>query len=230
MTKTGKSKRDTIAHIVLASNSPRRKWLLENLGLEFISIPAGINEAQLPNEHPGEYTLRVSEQKAMWVGQRLDNPALVIAADTTVADGDTILGKPSNMQDAEQMLLRLRGRTHQVYTGICVLSAVDKKKKSDLCVTKVTMRNYTFDELNSYINSGDAFDKAGAYAIQHDEFHPVEEIQGCYANVVGLPMCHLVRALKSFGIHIEKDIPRICEETFHYHCTISNDIFVFDDL
>jgi septum formation protein len=149
------------------------------------------------------------------VAQR--SPLTVLAADTVVVDGDQILGKPIDESDARTMLYRLRGRSHQVFTALVVIRLPDDelsrnsfaettgdlckttcdlcKTTCDLCKTTVTMRNYSSSEIVAYISSGDPLDKAGAYAIQHSDFHPVESLKGCYTNVIGLPLCRLVRLL-----------------------------------
>jgi predicted house-cleaning NTP pyrophosphatase (Maf/HAM1 superfamily) len=116
------------------------------------------------------------------------------------------------------MLLQLRGRSHQVYTAIAALR--DGNLLVACCGTDVPMRDYGDAEMWAYIESGDPLDKAGAYAIQHPGFHPVEHLQGCYANVVGLPLCHLVRTLREFDIHLAATVPSDCQTTLGYECPI----------
>jgi MAF protein len=142
----------------------------------------------------------------------------VIAADTTVVDGNQILGKPVDNEDAGRMLRQLRGRTHQVYTAIAVLQ--NGNLLVECCGTDVPMRDYDDAEMRAYIESGDPLDKAGAYAIQHAGFNPVEYLQGCYANVVGLPLCHLVRTLRKFNIHLAANVPAGCQAALGYECPI----------
>ena len=204
--------------VILASNSPRRRELLSLLGLEFYIIPAEIDETPHPFESPMDYVLRLAAEKAKWVGDRQDGDYLVLAADTTVVDGSRILGKPADEDEAGLMLRQLRGRTHQVYTGIAVVR--NNSLVTDLCCTDVPMRNYSDGELDAYIKTGDPLDKAGAYAIQHTGFNPVNDLQGCFANVVGLPLCHLVRALRVQRLFPDSDIPAICRNKFHYLCSI----------
>ncbi|HEY62879.1 MAG TPA: septum formation protein Maf [Anaerolineae bacterium] len=206
--------------IILASNSPRRKWLFEKLGLNFKIQPADVDEENYTDEHPGEYVIRTANQKAHWISNLIEEPAIIIAADTTVAIGNRILGKPMNVKEAVQMLQELRGKTHQVYTGLSVIRVPELITRNDLCVTEVPIRYFSDDEMMAYIATGDPFDKAGAYAIQHHGFHPVEDLAGCFANVVGLPMCHLARTLSDFGISIKNDIPQICKVVFKYECPI----------
>src|SRR5204863_5653183 len=111
---------------------------------------------------------------------------------TTVVDGNDILGKPIDNAEAFAMLTRLRGHTHQVYTGVALLRKSDGLLLKELSVTDVPMRDYSDEEINAYIATGDPLDKAGAYAIQHPQFQPVEHMRGCYASVMGLPLCLVV--------------------------------------
>ena len=193
--------------LILASNSPRRRQLLASSGWAFTALAAEVDENPLPGEKPLRYVLRLAENKARAVASQASPGATVLAADTTVVDcravdgalQEVILGKPVDPADAEEMLQRLRGRTHQVYTGMVVLQSAGESLFADWCVTSVLMRNYSDQEIREYIGSGDPLDKAGAYAIQHSGFHPVVNLQGCYANVVGLPICHVTRLLERVG-------------------------------
>ena len=206
--------------LVLASNSPRRNQLLALCGWEFQVLPVDIDESQLNGELPWDYVQRIAQKKANAASRKLSPGDIVIAADTTVVDDDEILGKPSNAQEAQWMLQRLRGRMHQVFTAISVIDVGSKLRLFDLCGTDVRMRTYSHQEISAYIASGDPLDKAGAYAIQHRGFDPVEKIEGCYANVVGLPLCHLVRLLREFDIYPLTNITQDCQESFHYTCPI----------
>jgi septum formation protein len=205
-------------NVILASNSPRRRQLLALTGLEFRVLPADVDETPLEGEPAAEYVQRLAASKARAVSAQVDPDALVIAADTTVVDGNQILGKPVDDDDASRMLRQLCGRSHQVYTAVALLQ--NGKLLVECCGTAVPMREYSEAELQAYIDSGDPLDKAGAYAIQHLGFHPVEALQGCYANVVGLPLCHLLRALWKLGIEPDADIPADCQATFEYTCPI----------
>jgi len=207
--------------LVLASNSPRRRELLGLGGWEFAVRPADVDESPLPGEAPGDYVLRLARSKAAACAAGARPGEVVLAADTTVAvDGD-ILGKPGDAAEAAGMLERLRGRKHQVYTGLAILRPADGKLVTDLCVTDVPMRAYRDDEVQAYVASGDPLDKAGAYAIQHPGFHPVEKLTGCYASVMGLPLCHLVRSLDKLGIPPLLDVPAGCQSALNYPCPIS---------
>ena len=130
------------------------------------------------------------------------------------------LGKPADADEARRMLVSLRGRIHQVYTALAVFNPLSGEMVTELAATAVPMRNYTDAEIEAYIATGDPFDKAGSYAIQHPEFKPVEELSGCYANVVGLPLCHLVRTLRGFNIQPLTDVPSACQRTLNYQCPV----------
>ena len=188
--------------LILASNSPRRKQLLTLGGWAFSCAAAPVDESVLPGEAPEAYVRRLAEAKARAALDRepgLPAEALVVAADTTVVDGEQILGKPVDPAEAQQMLRQLRDRRHQVYTGLAVLRAGDGQLHLDAVVTDVWMRDYSDAEMQAYIASGDPLDKAGAYAIQHAEFNPVARLDGCAANVVGLPVCRLAQAIEALG-------------------------------
>jgi septum formation protein len=128
---------------------------------------------------------------------------LVITADTTVLLNGEILGKPRDKAHARQLLLSLRSRWHHVITGIAVSRKIDGQHRiqATSCITPVLMRNYSLAEIDAYIASGDPMDKAGAYGIQHSSFQPTERIDGCYLNVVGLPLCVLVDLLADFNVY-----------------------------
>ena len=190
------------------------------LGWAFQIRPADIDESRLPGEAPGAYVLRLAEEKARAAGKLASEGMLVVAADTTVADGDDLLGKPASASEARVMLRQLRGRSHQVYTAVAVLDPARNRLLHDLCATQVPMRRYSEDEIEAYIASGDPFDKAGGYAIQHAQFHPVEDLRGCYASVMGLPLCHLTRTLRKLGIHPPADSAQVCQSNLNYSCSI----------
>ncbi len=210
--------------LVLASNSPRRRQLLALGNWDFKVIAADVDETQLDGETPRDYVLRLAQAKALATQPRAESEAVIIGSDTTVVVDDSILGKPVNEEDAERMLKQLRGRKHQVYTGIALYRVRDGKMLTELSITDVPMRNYSDAEIRAYINSGDPMDKAGAYAIQHPEFQPVHSMQGCYAGVMGLSMCHVLRALKKFEISPAADVPAACQTLLNYHCQVSSAI------
>ncbi|MBE0699896.1 MAG: septum formation protein Maf [Anaerolineaceae bacterium] len=201
-----------MALLRLASNSPRRRQLLSLTGIPFTVHPVDIDECFHTGESPAEYVLRLARTKARAALETVQTGEILLAADTTVADGQRILGKPADAADARDMLRSLRGRDHAVYTAIGVADPGTGRLVSELCATQVWMRNTTDAEIEDYIASGDPFDKAGAYAIQNQAFHPVERIEGCYACVMGLPVCHVVRVLEGFGIRPTYDVAATCPE------------------
>lgn len=205
---------------ILASNSPRRRELVGLLGFEFERLSPDVDETPLPDEPPADYTLRVSAAKARAAAQQIEGGAVIISADTTVADGNQILGKPLDDAEARAMLEQLRGRVHQVYTAISLYDTTRQQLAQDLAVTDVHMRPYSEAEIAAYVASGDPHDKAGSYAIQNRAFHPVERINGCYTNVVGLPLCHLTRTLARLGLAVEVDVPTACQQANAIVCEV----------
>ncbi len=205
--------------LLLASQSPRRRDLLALTGFDFQIVPAEVDERVYPGEAPRAYVQRLAAAKAQAVA-RLAPPAwAVIGSDTAVVDGRQILGKPASPAEAAEMLANLRGRRHQVYSAIAVLK-IPAQLVTDVCVTEVPMRAYSDEEIQAYVASGDPLDKAGGYAIQHAGFHPVEALQGCFANVMGLPLCHLVRTLRKLEIHPRVDVPDRCQKAIGYSCPV----------
>ena len=209
-------------NLILASNSPRRKQLLALTGLNFIVSVADVDESQHENESPADYVLRLAEKKARAINADADS--VILASDTTVVDGSNILGKPKDDAEAVQMLTQLRGRTHQVYTGAALLRVSDNLLLTELGVTDVPMRNYSNEEIRAYVATGDPLDKAGSYAIQHPEFSPVASMAGCYASVMGLPLCHVTRMLRKMDIQPNTDVPLQCQKLLEYDCPVYESI------
>lgn len=201
--------------LILASSSPRRRALIASLGQPFDIVKPDINEDIQRGETPLDYVSRLSREKAAAVlsqlarsDRRNGEGAIVLAADTIVLAADAIgveqdgglLGKPGSVDEAWDMLLRLRDRPHEVHTAFTLHRSGEAHPVwTERVRTVVTMRAYTDEEIAAYIASGDPFDKAGGYAIQHPGFHPVALIEGCYNNVVGLPLCRVKTALTSIG-------------------------------
>lgn len=206
--------------LILASNSPRRRQLLELAGWRFSVSVADVDESQRLNESPAEYVLRLAETKARAAAAVAEADQIVLAADTTVVDGTDILGKPADSAEAIAMLKRLRGHAHQVYSGIALLRLSDGLLLRDLCVTDVPMRDYSDEELLAYVQTGDPLDKAGAYAIQHPQFHPVASLEGCYASVMGLPMCHVILLMRKMDLQPNAEFFASCETLLEYQCPI----------
>ena len=188
-----------------------------------VSVP-DVDESQNPGEAPADYVRRLAEAKAHAAVANARTEHIIVAADTAVVDGSEILGKPKDIAAAVEMLQQLRGHTHQVYTGLSVLSVKDGRSITEVCVTDVPMRNYSDDEISAYVLTGDPLDKAGAYAIQHSRFQPVENMSGCFASVMGLPLCHLTRALRKLDVTPNADIPNNCQIYLHYQCPVSRSI------
>lgn len=218
------------AQVVLASGSPRRRDLLQLLGISFCIQAADVDEEPWPGEGPEALTTRLASSKALAVAGRLSAPPtlseyhdtsrtsiasdcldprissrhqeprpsdmVVLAADTVVVLDGKILGKPADDSEATAMLDALRGRAHRVLTGVA-LAVAREIAWSSVVETRVWMRAYDADEVERYVRSGRPLDKAGAYGIQDDDFRPVQRIEGCHTNVVGLPLCDVRRALRT---------------------------------
>jgi septum formation protein len=206
--------------IVLASASPRRRELLALGGRSYSVASADVDERPQPGEAAGAYARRVAVSKARRCAEKAAPDALVIAADTTVALKGRILGKPLDRDEARRMLSDLRGRRHEVITSLAIVESGSGDMMVDQAHTQVPMREYDPAEVDAYIESGDPFDKAGGYAIQHAGFHPVNELDGCYANVVGLPLCHLKRSLDKLGVALDDQLPERCQQHFDYKCPV----------
>ena len=192
--------------LLLASASPRRRQLIASLGLPYTVGVSPIDEDAVQATYDGP-----PEETAKWTAEHKATGALtlteaanrlVIAADTTVLLDNQILGKPRDTAHARELLLSLRGRWHSVITGVVACAMIGGKLQlsSASCTTPVLMRPYSEEEIDAYIATGDPMDKAGAYGIQHPDFQPTERINGCFLNVVGLPLCVLTTLLTQFGI------------------------------
>ena len=189
--------------LILASRSPRRHRLLAYLDLPFRVVIPQVEEdfAPVATGKPEDLAEALALAKAEAVASE-EGEGIVIAADTIVVDGDTILGKPADSSEAAAMLRRLRGKTHRVITGRAVVDAGGGQRPASHVVTAVHMRPYSDAEIAAYVARGDPLDKAGAYAIQDEQFHPVGSYDGCYCNVVGLPLKALLILLRRAGLDI----------------------------
>jgi septum formation protein len=198
--------------LILASASPRRHRLLTQAGLSFTVAAADLNEDLLPNETAAAYVQRLAEEKAqaIWNAHRSEaidhDPLVVLGADTCVVVEGHILGKPIDGADARRMLESLSGRTHAVLTGIAVVTG--KRIVRDLDITQVTFNVLTDSEITRYIASGEPLDKAGAYAIQGYAARWIPRIEGCYFNVMGLPIARTIALLAE----AESDLTRVEDE------------------
>ncbi len=189
--------------LVLASASPRRIELLKQVGFEFDIMPANIDEDSTGFFDAGKYALEMSRRKALLIAEKIretsHNDTFVIGADTVVGIDGHLLGKPNNQDDAEAMLKLLENRWHEVTTGLTLVRVRDLTVKSGTEVTRVKMSAYPKDLLDRYINTGEPYDKAGSYAVQGFGSLMVERIEGCYFNVMGLPLFRLSRMLEQEG-------------------------------
>lgn len=213
--------------LLLASASPRRRELLALTGWEFRAQSVDIDESPLPGEAPRDTVLRLARQKAL-AGHTLALPGeMVLASDTIVVDGNEQLGKPRDAEHARAMLRQLRGRDHAVLTAIALCGGANGSTEvfTDLCTALVPMRLYSDEEIEAYIATGDPLDKAGAYAIQHRGFRPVENFHSCFACVMGLPLCHLGRSMRALGSDSPENIPVNCQLYLSYVCPVHRNIY-----
>ncbi len=188
--------------LILASASPRRAELLTSAGVAFEAFPVCVNETPRPGEPAEALCRRLAREKARAAIARLGNvqePAIVIAADTTVELGGEILGKPASRDDARDMLSRLSGKTHRVLTALTLIRLPDGGELTHIERTEVQLAPLSAEEIDQYVATGEPMDKAGGYAIQGRAGKFVPRIEGCYFNVVGLPLARLWRMLKELG-------------------------------
>lgn len=184
--------------LVLASASPRREALLRQLGVPFEVVPSDLPEAWPPGPAPAAVTA-LALAKARAVASRLAG-AIVLGADTAVVLGGKVFGKPESPEDARRMLRALRGREHEVITGVALVEVPSGREETAAVVSQVLMREYSEAEIDAYVASGEPLDKAGAYAIQAAGHGLVDRVEGCYTNVVGLPLTTTRRLLEAWGI------------------------------
>ena len=188
------------ARVVLASTSPRRRDLIGELDLRVdLAAAIGTEGPRRGGETPEDYVLRLSAEKAMGVAGKYPD-TIVIGADTAVVLGGDVLGKPADEDEAWDMLLSLRGRTHTVITGVTVVDSDAGRQRGAVRSSEVVMRSYDEREISDYVASGESADKAGAYAVQDEDFRPASVVRGCYPNVVGFPLCDVVKLLADLGV------------------------------
>lgn len=188
----------TAPHLILASQSPRRRYLLEQAGLTFAVIPSRFDEDSVQLTEPADYVKTLAEAKADEVARHFPD-SWVIGADTIVTIDGAILGKPGNPREAKQMLKQLSGQSHCVYTGYTIVCKNRHARISEAIKTDVQFKDLSTDEIDWYIQTDEPFDKAGAYAIQGMGTFLVRRINGSYTNVVGLPVCEVIEALLKMG-------------------------------
>jgi septum formation protein len=185
--------------LILASSSPRRAEILSNAGLSFSVLSSAVDESPYPGEPPAALVERLANAKADLVTARAVGPAIIVAADTVVVLDDKILGKPRSTEEARHMLQQLSGRTHSVLTGVALIRLPDGERRQFIESTLVDFRPITDEELSSYLATEEPYDKAGAYAVQGHAGRYIPRIEGCYFNVVGLPLSRVLTELKTLG-------------------------------
>jgi septum formation protein len=181
--------------LILASSSPRRQGILSSAGVEFEVIPSEVDEGFLQGESPEEHVVRLARMKALKAAEK-HKGRWVLAADTIVVIEGRILGKPRGRREAEEMLQMLSDREHRVITGYCLMQASSRKNREGKVITRVRFKALSRREIRWYLDTGEPFDKAGAYAIQGKAAFMVKEINGSYTNVVGLPLTEVIEALE----------------------------------
>jgi len=185
--------------LILASSSARRAEILANAGLPFSVLSSAVDESSYPGEAAAALVQRLANAKADLVTARAVGPAIILAADTEVVLDNQILGKPSSIEDARHMLQQLSGRTHAVLTGVALIRLPDGERRQFVESTLVHFRPIADEELSAYLATEESFDKAGAYAIQGRAGRFIPRIEGCYFNVVGLPLSRVLTELESLG-------------------------------
>ena len=200
---------------MLASGSPRRRQLLTDLGVTFTAVSTDVDERPVPGENPEQMVRRLAAAKAQFVMAHYPDAA-ILAADTIVVLDGKVLGKPASPQEASAMLKALRGRRHEVITAVVLAGRGPLRVEVER--STVLLRNYSAAEVAAYVASGDPLDKAGAYAVQSRTFRPVAEVDGCYANVMGLPLSLVAELLCSIGVVPEYEVVEVCHQYFGRCC------------
>lgn len=216
---------------ILASASPRRRALLALAGYSFVVQVADVDESRVTVPDPAHNSLETARLKAYAAAERLEQTSgaghgrpLILAADTTVALGSEMLGKPADAEAAWRMLVALRGRAHTVHTGMVLLDASSGQEATAVHTAVVTMRPYSKADMEAYIASGDPFDKAGAYAIQHPGFRPVAALDGCFLGVMGLSICQLHELLPLLGVTPRTDLGALAAAHKGFPCPLRQEI------
>ena len=185
--------------LILASASTRRAEILRDAGIPFSVLSSAVNETPHPNESPQDLVQRLAIAKAELAAARSVGPAIVLGADTEVTLDGHIFGKPRSSDDARRMLEKLSGRTHAVLTGVALIRLPDAERVTFIETTQVTFAALSPEQITNYLATGEPHDKAGAYAIQGHAGRFIPRIEGCYFNVVGLPLARVTRALTGLG-------------------------------
>ena len=185
--------------LILASTSPRRAEILRNAGIAFSVMSSAVDETPFPEESPQQLVERLAHAKAGLVAARAVGPAIVIAADTVVVLEKRILGKPRSTDDARQMLEQLSGRTHSVLTGVCMIRLPDAERREFTETTLVHFGKLSSEDISRYLATEEPYDKAGGYAVQGRAGRYIPRVEGCYFNIVGLPLARLIAELYELG-------------------------------
>jgi len=185
--------------LILASSSPRRAEILRDAGIMFSVVSSAIDETPYPNETPQQHVQRLADAKAELVAARAVGPAIIIAADTVVVLDGQILGKPRSTEEGRRMLELFSGRTHSIVTGVSLIRLPEMERRRFVETTLVHFSRLSRDEISRYLATEEPYDKAGAYAIQGHAGRYIPRIEGCYFNIVGLPLAHTVAALQELG-------------------------------
>jgi septum formation protein len=185
--------------LILASASPRRAEILRDSGMSFTVMSSAVDETPIPGESPNEYVHRLACAKAELVAARSVGPAIIIGADTVVVLDGQIIGKPRSAEDARRTLQLLSGRTHSVVTGVMLIRLPDAERRGFVDTTQVQFSAISPDEISRYLATDEPYDKAGAYAIQGRAGRYISRIEGCYFNVVGMPLARLWQELTALG-------------------------------
>jgi len=216
-----------MTRFVLASQSPRRRQLLGLCGYPFQVMAAKVDEESIDHPDPATNVLLTARLKAQAIYNELsaderlfEEHIIIIAADTIVALGDKMLGKPAGPANAATMLQTLRGRRHEVHTGMALVDLDSDEEVTAVHTAHVTMRAYSDSEIERYVASGDPLDKAGAYAIQAPLFRPVESLEGCYLGVMGLSVCQLRQLLEQLQIPDLMNLEKLTAAHNHFPCPL----------
>jgi septum formation protein len=185
--------------LILASSSPRRAEILRDAGISFSVLSSAVDETAIPGETPQQHVQRLADAKGELVAARAVGPAIILSADTVVVLDGQILGKPRSTDEARHMLELFSGRTHSVVTGVTLLRLPEMDRRQFVETTLVHFSTVSRDDISRYLATAEPYDKAGAYAIQGRAGRYIPRIEGCYFNVVGLPLSHVVTALHELG-------------------------------
>jgi septum formation protein len=192
--------------LILASASPRRAEILRDAGISFTVLSSAVDETPYAGETPQQMVQRLSAAKAELVAARAVGPAILVAADTTVVLDGQLMGKPSSTEDARKMLELLSGRTHSVVTGVTLIRLPEMDRRQFIETTLVSFTPLSRDDISRYLATEEPYDKAGSYAIQGHAGRYIPRIEGCYFNVVGLPLARLVENLRELGWSEEHEL------------------------